>query len=215
MMQPFTADLVEENVAVSKPTVQVSEETVQKTMEETVKATVKQTATETGKETKEILKETVEASPPQELEEGEDVEDAVGAEDVEDVVAREEEEEEEEEEQDVAEDAVEAEDSASSPESSEDLEAIEPKDHRTLWQTVTFHAVVFVWYETQGTSRTEPLFPGPDGNLQVSKPSPRNTEIDCTFSINASPMVKSRSAHTGGMADTMTLFPRILKSMCA
>jgi hypothetical protein len=36
------------------------------------------------------------------------------------------------------------------------------------WETVTFHAVVFVWYEFQGASRTEPLFPGSDGNLQVT-----------------------------------------------
>jgi len=36
-----------------------------------------------------------------------------------------------------------------------------------LWTTVTFQAVVFVWYETSGSSRTEPLFPGTDGSLQV------------------------------------------------
>jgi len=35
------------------------------------------------------------------------------------------------------------------------------------WDTVTFQAVVFVWYETSSASRTEPLFPGVDGNLQV------------------------------------------------
>lgn len=41
-----------------------------------------------------------------------------------------------------------------------------PPSHPS-WDTVTFQAVVFVWYESNGASRTEPLFPGPDGNLQV------------------------------------------------
>jgi hypothetical protein len=35
------------------------------------------------------------------------------------------------------------------------------------WVTAPFQAVVFVWYETDGVSKTEPLFPSADGNLQV------------------------------------------------
>lgn len=38
------------------------------------------------------------------------------------------------------------------------------------WVTAPFQAVVFVWYETDGVSKTEPLFPSADGNLQVRAP---------------------------------------------
>mmetsp|Transcript_4170 Transcript_4170/g.5545 ORF Transcript_4170/g.5545 Transcript_4170/m.5545 type:complete len:636 (-) Transcript_4170:163-2070(-) len=54
--------------------------------------------------------------------------------------------------------------SASSPQTAPQLSR---NTMMSLWETVTFQAVVFVWYESQGTSRTEPLFPGKNGNLQV------------------------------------------------
>ena len=53
------------------------------------------------------------------------------------------------------------------PRNQEAAEEAEDEAAVCPWGTVTFQAVVFVWYECDGVSQTQPLFPAADGSLRV------------------------------------------------